>query len=39
MDGDHHTVDTVEVLDRAIVIPSRLFDWRAECSRETDSQL
>ena len=39
MDGDHCTVDGVEVLDRAVVIPSRLFDWRAECSRETDIRL
>ena len=28
MDGDHCTVDGVEVLDRAVVIPSRLFDWQ-----------
>ena len=26
MDGDHCTVDCVEVLDGAAVIPSRLFD-------------
>ena len=26
MDGDHCTVDGVEVLDGAVVIPSRLFD-------------
>ena len=30
MDGDHCTVDGVEVLDRAVIIPSRLFDWRVE---------
>ena len=30
MDGDHCTVDSVEVLDRAVVIPSRLFDWQEQ---------
>ena len=34
MDGDHCTVDGTEVLDRVVVIPSRLFNTRAECSRD-----
>ena len=39
MDGDHCTVDGTEVLDRVVIIPSRLFNTRAECSRETDVRL
>ena len=27
MDGDYCTADGMEVLDRVLVIPSRLFDW------------
>ena len=27
MDADHCTVDGVEVLDGAVVVPSRLFNW------------